>query len=173
MKKILLISDSHSWLDTKLIKYINECDEVWHAGDIGNIGFCNFVVNIKPFKAVYGNIDGQEIRSQFEENACFICEEVRVVMTHIGGSPGKYPTRVKDLLSLHQPQLFITGHSHILKVIYDQQFKCLHLNPGACGIQGFHQIKTALRFEIDGSQIKNLNIIEFGKRNEESKNVNL
>lgn len=173
MKKILLISDSHGWLDEKLIKHINNCDEVWHAGDIGNIQFCEMIENLKPFKAVYGNIDGQIIRSKFGENECFNCEEVKVLMTHIGGSPGKYPERVKQLIKINQPNVYISGHSHILKVIYDQQFQLLHLNPGACGIQGFHQVKTALRFEINGKDIRNLEIVEFGKRNEQSKNVNL
>jgi hypothetical protein len=173
LKKILLISDSHGWLDEKLIKHIKNCDEVWHAGDIGNINFCKNIESFKPFKAVYGNIDGHDLRSQFGENECFCCEEVKVVMTHIGGSPGKYPARVKDLLNIHKPNIYIAGHSHILKVIYDHQFQLLHLNPGACGIQGFHQVKTALRFEINTKEIKNLEIVEFGKRNEQSKNVNL
>lgn len=173
MKKILLISDSHAWLDEKLIKHIKNCDEVWHAGDIGNINFCNNVESLKPLRAVYGNIDGQEIRLRFGENECFTCEDVKVVMTHIGGSPGKYPARVKELLMVQKPDIYITGHSHILKVIYDKQFQLLHLNPGACGIQGFHQVKTALRFEIHGKEIKNLEIVEFGKRNDQSKNVNL
>jgi putative phosphoesterase len=173
LKKILLISDSHGWLDEKLIKHIKNCDEVWHAGDIGNIKFCKNIESLKPFKAVYGNIDGHDLRSQFGENECFSCEEVKVVMTHIGGSPGKYPARVKDLLNIHKPNIYIAGHSHILKVIYDHQFQLLHLNPGACGIQGFHQVKTALRFEINTKEIKNLEIVEFGKRNEQSKNVNL
>lgn len=173
MKKILLISDSHAWLDEKLIKHIKNCDEVWHAGDIGNINFCNKVESLKPLRAVYGNIDGQEIRLRFGENEYFTCEDVKVVMTHIGGSPGKYPARVKELLMVQKPDIYITGHSHILKVIYDKQFQLLHLNPGACGIHGFHQVKTALRFEIHGKEIKNLEIVEFGKRNDQSKNVNL
>jgi len=171
LKKILLISDTHSWLDEKLIKHINECDEVWHAGDIGNDDLINFITKLKPMVAVFGNIDGQSIRIKFPENNIFLCEEVKVLITHIGGYPGKYPTRVKKLLQTHKPTVYINGHSHILKVIYDKEYNLLHLNPGACGIQGFHNIKTALKFNICGKEIKNLAIIELGKRNEQSKNV--
>ncbi len=164
MKKILLISDTHSYLDEKLIKHINAADEVWHAGDIGNYGLCVQIEKIKPLKAVYGNIDGQDIRISYPENLIFKCENVKVVITHIGGFPGKYSTRVKNLLLKHQPKLFICGHSHILKVIFDKELNLLHINPGACGIHGFHVIKTAVKFEIDNSEIKNLAIIELGSR---------
>ncbi len=164
MKKILLISDTHSYLDEKLIKHINAADEVWHAGDIGNYGLCVQIEKIKPLKAVYGNIDGQDIRISYPENLIFKCENVKVVITHIGGFPGKYSTRVKNLLLKHQPKLFICGHSHILKVIFDKELNLLHINPGACGIHGFHVIKTAVKFEIDDFEIKNLAIIELGSR---------
>lgn len=164
MKKILLISDTHSYLDEKLIKHINAADEVWHAGDIGNYGLCVQIEKIKPLKAVYGNIDGQDIRISYPENLIFKCENVKVVITHIGGFPGKYSTRVKNLLLKHQPKLFICGHSHILKIIFDKELNLLHINPGACGIHGFHVIKTAVKFEIDDFEIKNLAIIELGSR---------
>ena len=164
MKKILLISDTHSYLDEKLIKHINNADEVWHAGDIGTYDLSEKIEKLKPLKAVYGNIDGQDIRKTYPENLIFDCENIKVLITHIGGYPGKYPSRVKNLLLEHQPKLFICGHSHILKVIYDKQLNLLHINPGASGIHGFHQVKTAVKFEIDGAEIKNLAIIELGSR---------
>ena len=164
MKKILLISDTHSYLDEKLIKHINATDEVWHAGDIGTYDVCEKIEKLKPLKAVYGNIDGQDIRKTYLENLIFDCEDVKVLITHIGGYPGKYPIRVKNLLLEHQPKLFICGHSHILKAIFDKELNLLHINPGACGVHGFHNVKTAVKFEIDGAEIKNLAIIELGSR---------
>jgi putative phosphoesterase len=164
LKKILLISDTHNYLDRGLIKHIEAADEVWHAGDIGQPELCKEIESLKPLRAVFGNIDGTEIRTVFPENLFFYCEAVPVLITHIAGSPGKYPVRVKELLREHKPKLFICGHSHILKVQYDKEFEHLHMNPGACGVHGFHAVKTALRFEIEGSEIKNLAIIELGKR---------
>jgi putative phosphoesterase len=164
LQKILLISDTHSYLDEKLVKHIKNADEVWHAGDIGNYNLCLEIEKLKPLNAVYGNIDGQDIRKSYPENLIFDCENVKVLITHIGGYPGKYPSRVKNLLLEHQPKLFICGHSHILKVIYDKQLNLLHINPGACGIHGFHNVKTAVKFEIEGTEIKNLAIIELGSR---------
>lgn len=164
MKNILLISDTHGYLDNKLFKYIEKADEVWHAGDIGNISLCDSIAESKPVKAVYGNIDGTDVRGVYPENLIFNCENVKVLITHIGGYPGKYPTRIKNLITEHQPKMFICGHSHILKVMYDKTNELLHLNPGACGSHGFHKIKTALRFEIEDDQIKNLAIIELGSR---------
>jgi len=164
LKKILLISDTHSYLDEKLIKHINATDEVWHAGDIGTYDVCEKIEKLKPLKAVYGNIDGQDIRKTYLENLIFDCEDVKVLITHIGGYPGKYPIRVKNLLLEHQPKLFICGHSHILKAIFDKELNLLHINPGACGVHGFHNVKTAVKFEIDGAEIKNLAIIELGSR---------
>lgn len=164
MKNILLISDTHGYLDNKLLKYIEKADEVWHAGDIGNISLCDSISALKPFKAVYGNIDGNDVRNSYPENLIFDCENVKILITHIGGYPGKYPARIKNLITEHQPKMFICGHSHILKVMYDQSNELLHLNPGACGSHGFHKIKTALRFEIEADQIKNLSIIELGSR---------
>ena len=164
MKKILLISDTHSYLDPKLGKYIDDCDEVWHGGDIGSLEVSSEISAKKPFRAVYGNIDGNDIRAIFPENLCFDCEEVKVLITHIAGYPGKYPTRVKNLIKEMKPKLFICGHSHILKVMYDKENELLHMNPGACGNSGFHQVKTALRFQVDKAEIKSLDVIELGKR---------
>lgn len=164
MKKILLISDTHSYLETKLVKHIQEADEVWHAGDIGEISLCHEIKKLKLLRAVFGNIDGTEIRSVYPENLIFNCEGVKVLITHIGGYPGKYPLRIKALLKQHQPKLFICGHSHILKVIYDKELNLLHINPGAAGVHGFHHVKTAVKFELAGGEIKNLAVIELGKR---------
>ncbi len=164
MQKILLISDTHNHVDAKLAKYIQTVDEVWHAGDIGTIAVCREIEKIKPLKAVYGNIDGQDIRNIYPENNIFMSEQVKVFITHIGGYPNRYNLEAKKIIDQQKPNLFISGHSHILKVIYDQKYNLLHLNPGACGIQGFHQVKTILRFAIDGNEIKNMEIIELGKK---------
>lgn len=164
MKKILLISDTHSHLDEALIKHINAADEVWHAGDIGNVKLTDTIKKIKPLKAVYGNIDDHELRKEFPKNLIFNCEEVKVFITHICGQPTNYVKEVKDILLSEKPKLFICGHSHILKVMYQKQYDMLHMNPGACGVHGFHQIKTVLRFVIDKDQIKDLAIIELGNR---------
>ena len=164
MKKILLISDTHSHLDEALIKHINAADEVWHAGDIGNVKLTDTIKKIKPLKAVYGNIDDHELRKEFPKNLIFNCEEVKVFITHICGQPTNYLKEVKDILLTEKPKLFICGHSHILKVMYQKQYDMLHMNPGACGVHGFHQIKTVLRFVIDKDQIKDLAIIELGNR---------
>lgn len=164
MKKILLISDTHSFLEPKLIKHIKESDEVWHAGDIGNIDLCLEIEKLKPLKAVFGNIDDKDIRITYPENLFFNCENVPVFITHIGGYPGKYPAKIKTLLLENKPKLFICGHSHILKVMYDKDLELLHINPGAAGVHGFHNVKTAIRFEIEGTEIKNLAIIELGNR---------
>jgi len=164
LKRILLISDTHDYLDPKLLKHIEEADEVWHAGDIGGAWLCDKIEKIKPLKAVFGNIDDNEIRSIFPENLVFDCEGLKVLITHIGGYPGKYPSRIKNLISQNKPGLFICGHSHILKVIYDKENNLLHINPGACGVQGFHRVKTAVKFEVDKKEIKNLAVIELGNR---------
>jgi hypothetical protein len=164
MQKILLISDTHSYLDEKLFKYIQTVDEVWHAGDIGDIKVCTEIEKLKPLKAVYGNIDGQDVRIRYPENNIFLCEQVKVFITHIGGYPNRYNLEAKKIIEQEKPNLFICGHSHILKITFDKKYNLLHLNPGACGIQGFHQVKTILRFNIDGADIKNMEIIELGKR---------
>jgi putative phosphoesterase len=164
MQKILLISDTHSYLDPKLFKYIETVDEVWHAGDIGIISVCQEIEKLKPLNAVYGNIDGQDVRDLYPENAIFMCEQVKVFITHIGGYPNRYNLEAKKIIEQQKPNLFICGHSHILKIMYDKKYNLLHVNPGACGIHGFHQVKTVLRFAIEGTEIKNMEIIELGKR---------
>ncbi len=166
MRKILLISDTHSFLDEKLLKHIAEADEVWHAGDIGNVELTDKLKTLKPLQAVYGNIDGNELRKEFKKNLVFNCENVKVYITHICGQPTNYLREVKDILIAEKPKIFICGHSHILKVMYQKQFDVLHLNPGACGNHGFHAIKTALRFVIDDTEIKDLAIIELGNRSQ-------
>ena len=151
-------------MDPKIHKYINGVDEVWHAGDIGSTAVANEISKFKTLKGVYGNVDGHELRCQFPENQIFSCQGVKVLITHIGGYPGRYNSRVKKLIDEEKPQLYICGHSHILKVMKDRKNKLLHMNPGACGIQGFHKLKTLLRFKLNKGKIENLEAIELGKR---------
>ncbi len=163
--KIGLLSDTHSYLDAKVFSYFENCDEVWHAGDIGDLAVVNELEKFKPIRAVYGNIDEREIQNRFPENLIFTCEGLKILMTHIGGSPPNYNPRVKKLLTNEMPDIFICGHSHILKVQRDKAFKnMLYMNPGAAGNHGFHHMKTLLRFDIADSEIKNLEVIELGKR---------
>jgi len=160
MKKIGLLSDTHSHLDEKIMNFFKDCDEIWHAGDIGSIEVADKISNLKSFKAVYGNIDGQELRISFPKVQSFLCENVKVLMTHIGGYPGKYEKVVRDLIQNLKPNLFISGHSHILKVIYDHKYDLLHVNPGAAGKSGLHKHQTAVRFIIEGKTIKDLEVFE-------------
>jgi uncharacterized protein len=164
MTKILLLSDTHSHIDEKVLKYVNEADEVWHAGDIGDLSVTDKIKTIKPLRAVFGNIDDGKARMEFPLHNRFMCERVSVLITHIGGYPGKYNPAIKHELIENPPKLFICGHSHILKVMFDKKLDLLHMNPGAAGISGFHQIRTMLRFVIDGEKIKDLEIIELGKK---------
>ena len=168
MTRIGLISDTHGWLDEKVFDYFSNCDEIWHAGDIGDELYKSEAFDklkkLKPFKAVYGNIDGQAVRSEFPEQLVFTCEEVKVMMRHIGGYPPKYNPATKKELAIHKPQLFIDGHSHILKIMYDDKIDCLHMNPGAAGKQGWHKVRTIIRFAIDGKNIRDCEVIELGKR---------
>lgn len=164
MKKILLLSDSHSHIDDTILKYVKQADEVWHAGDIGDLNVTDSIGKIKPLRAVYGNIDDDKARTEFPLHNRFFCENVAVWITHIGGYPGKYNQAIRTELQTNTPKLFISGHSHILKVQFDKKLNLLHMNPGACGIHGFHQVRTMLRFEIDGDKIQNLEIIEMGKK---------
>ncbi len=164
MKKILLLSDTHSHIDEQILKFVKQADEVWHAGDIGTIRVADTIKNMKPFRAVYGNIDGTEIRSEYPLNNRFTIENVDVWMTHIGGYPNRYDVRIRDEIKQNPPKIFISGHSHILKVQFDKKLDLLHLNPGAAGKYGFHQIRTMIRFVIDGDKIKDLEVIELGKR---------
>lgn len=164
MKKILLLSDTHSYIDDQILKYVKQADEVWHAGDIGDLQVTDQIKAIKPLRAVFGNIDDAKVRLEFPLHNRFICEGVDVWITHIGGYPGKYDLRIREDIKHNPPKLFICGHSHILKVQFDKELNCLHMNPGACGKHGFHQVKTMLRFEIDKGEIKNLEAIELGKK---------
>lgn len=164
MTKILLLSDTHSFIDEKILKYIRLADEVWHAGDIGDLTVTDEIKKLKPLRAVYGNIDNDKARMEFPLNNRFFCEGVEVLITHIGGYPGKYNQAIREELKNNPPKLFICGHSHILKVQFDKVLNLLHMNPGAAGIHGFHQVRTMLRFEIDGEQIKALEIIEMEKK---------
>ena len=163
MKKIGLLSDTHSYLHPKIFEHFKECDEIWHAGDIGNVSIIDELAKFKPTRAVYGNIDGQEIRKMCPINQRFICEEVDVWITHIGGYPDRYSSDVREDIKKNPPNLFISGHSHILKVMYDKKLNLLHMNPGAAGKYGIHKLITMLRFSIDGKEIKNLEVIELPK----------
>lgn len=166
MTRIGLISDTHGFLDERVFDYFKDCDEIWHAGDFGEGVAKNLrsIKGIKSMKGVFGNIDDQQIRSEFPEQLVFNCEQVKVMMRHIGGSPPNYNPETRKELAIHKPQLFIAGHSHILKVIYDDKIDCLHINPGAAGKQGWHKVRTIIRFAIDGKAIKNCEVIELGKR---------
>ena len=164
MTKILLLSDTHSHLDDAILKHAEWADEIWHAGDIGTLAVTDTLSAIRPLKAVYGNIDDHIIQKEFSLDNRFTCEGVEVYMTHIGGYPPRYNPRTRDIIKQNPPKLFICGHSHILKVQWDKKLGLLHMNPGACGKHGFHQVRTMLRFVIDGADIKNLEIVELGKR---------
>lgn len=164
MKKILLLSDTHSHIDAVILKYVNQADEVWHAGDIGDLMVTDTIKKLKPLRAVFGNIDNHEARKDFPLNNRFFCEGVDVWITHIGGYPGKYNVAIREEIKKNPPKLFICGHSHILKVQFDKQLDLLHMNPGAAGKHGFHQVRTMLRFEIDGDKIQQLEVIELGVR---------
>ena len=163
MKKIGLISDTHSYLHPKVFEHFRYCDEIWHAGDIGNASIIDELSKFKPIRAVYGNIDGQEIRKMCPKNQRFICEEVDVWITHIGGYPNRYSSDVRELIKKNPPKLFISGHTHILKVMYDKKLDLLHMNPGAAGKYGIHKVITMLRFSIDGKEIKDLEVVELPK----------
>jgi putative phosphoesterase len=160
MKRIGLLSDTHTYWDDKFVRYFSECDEIWHAGDIGNEMILNQLERIKPVRAVYGNIDNHLLRATCPKILRFNIEEVSVLLTHIGGYPGKYEPAIRAELYGNPPKLFVCGHSHILKVIYDKNLQMLCLNPGAAGKYGFHQVRTLMRFVIDGHDIKDMEIIE-------------
>ena len=161
MKKILLISDTHGYIDEKIVKYANKVDEIWHAGDIGDISVSDKLKKIKPLRGVYGNIDDQKIRAEFPLHNKFICEKVNVWITHIGGYPKRYNPKILEELKSNPPDLFICGHSHILKVMNDKELDLLHMNPGAIGKHGLHRVRTMIQFEINGEKIENLSVIEF------------
>ncbi len=163
MKKIGLLSDTHSYLDDAVFKHFESVDEIWHAGDFGNIELANKLANFKPLRGVYGNIDGNEIKQTYPENLRFNIESLDVWITHIGGYPDRYDLRIRDEIYRNPPKLFITGHSHILKVIYDKKINCLHLNPGAAGKQGWQKVRTLMRFAIDDGKPQALEVIELKK----------
>ncbi len=178
MTRIGLISDTHGYLDEAVFRHFENCDQVWHAGDFGNIDLANKLSvqwsdrdsqkvgtsSQAKFRGVYGNIDGTEIRTIYPEQLVFMCEEVKVMLRHIGGSPPKYNPETRKELLEHKPQLFISGHSHILKIMYDEKIGCLHMNPGAAGKHGWHKVRTLIRFIIDGKEMKNCEVIELEKR---------
>lgn len=158
--KIALLSDTHGFLDKEILEFFKNCDEIWHSGDIGNEEVLDELENLKPLRAVWGNIDGTNIRLRTKEMLIFECEGKKVLMTHIGGYPGKYSQHIKSILTYERPDIFIAGHSHILKVINDTNLKLLHINPGAAGNKGWHKFVTAVRFEISEGEIKNFDIFE-------------
>lgn len=164
VKKILLLSDTHSFIDDQILKFVHQADEVWHAGDIGDLEVTDKIKEIKPLRAVYGNIDDANARMLFPLDEKFSIENVSIWMTHIGGYPNNYNLRIREEIQQNRPKIFISGHSHILKVQFDQKLQLLHLNPGAAGKYGFHKIRTMLRFELENGEIKNLEIIELGIR---------
>ena len=168
MKRIGLLSDTHGYWDSKYEKYFSECDEIWHAGDIGTVEVAEKLAAIKPLRAVYGNIDGGDLRKMFSEKYRFKCEEVEVLIKHIGGYPGHYDASIRGSIFARPPQLLISGHSHILKVLYDKTLQCLHINPGAAGMSGFHKVRTLVRFTIDGKEIKDLEVIELADEKQNS-----
>ena len=161
--RIGILSDTHGYLDGQIEHFFKDCDEIWHCGDIGGKNVVEQLERHCILRAVYGNIDGGEFRQQFSETLLFSCSGVKVFMTHIGGYPGHYETKVKTILEQEQPQLFVCGHSHILKVMYDQKLNCLYINPGAAGKYGFHKVRTAVRLIVEQGNIKDLEILELEK----------
>ena len=164
MKRIGLLSDTHDYIDKRIIEFLQSCDEIWHAGDIGSIKLLNTLESMKPVRAVFGNIDSQQIRSVLPEIQRFLCEETEVLIKHIGGYPNHYDRSISETIKLNPPGLFISGHSHILKVIYDKKYQLLHINPGAAGKYGLHKVRTLIRFSIEGRKIMDMEVIELGVR---------
>ena len=171
MTRIGLISDTHGWLDDNVFKYFENCDEIWHAGDFGKIEIADKLSGLLKanydriiLRGVYGNIDGYDVRSVYPQKLVWSCEGVKVFLTHIGGHPQRYAPAIKNELVDNGAKLFICGHSHILKIIYDDKIGCLHMNPGSAGKVGWQKIRTIIRFTIDGNNIKDCEVIELGKR---------
>ena len=164
MLKIGLLSDTHHFLDESVFRHFEHCHEIWHAGDFGTAGLATRLSDFRPLRGVYGNIDGADIRRGFPEKLTWEAEGVKVFMTHIGGYPPRYTPSIKNELQKTGPRLFICGHSHILKIIYDERLHCLHMNPGAAGRQGWHTVRTLVRFTIDGTDIRDCEVIELGPR---------
>ena len=164
MIRIALLSDTHGYLDERFIKYLGACDEIWHAGDLGTSDVADQLASLKPLRAVYGNIDGQPLRLQFPVDQRFMLEDVTVWIRHIGGYPGHYEKSVREILHADPPKLFITGHSHILRIQYDKQFQLLHVNPGAAGKYGFHTVQTLVKFIIDTGRIRDMEVVELTRK---------
>ena len=162
MTRIGLLSDTHGYLDPLVFKHFAACDEIWHAGDFGNASIASELAAAKPLRGVYGNIDGADIRAEYPEQLIFLCEGVKVMIRHIGGYPPKYNPATRKELAIHRPLLFISGHSHILKIMYDPTISCLHMNPGAAGKQGWHKVRTLITFTVDGKEMKDCQVIELG-----------
>lgn len=160
MKRIGLLSDTHGYWDDRYAKYFAECDEIWHAGDIGTLELAERLADLKPLRAVCGNCDGGDLRRMYPQTLRFRCEEADVLIKHIGGYPGNYDRSIQGQLFVRPPKLFISGHSHILKVLYDRSLGLLHINPGAAGLQGWHKVRTLVRFCVDGTDFKDLEVIE-------------
>jgi hypothetical protein len=165
--RIGLLSDTHSFLDPKIFNHFAEVDEIWHGGDIGAPELMDQLEAFKPVRAVFGNIDEPVLRQRYPEDLLFTVEGVKVFITHIGGYPGRYNTRVRKLLDEHKPKLYICGHSHILKVMPDAKRELLHVNPGACGQHGFHKVRTLVRFSLTSGRIHDMEVIELGLRGRE------
>ena len=164
MKKIGLLSDTHGWLNPAVFEFFKDCDEIWHAGDIGSADVADALSAFKPLRAVYGNIDDYNVRSMFDWINTFAIENVVVMMTHIGGYPNHYEPGIEQLIIEEKPDIFISGHSHILKVMRDKYYNLLHINPGAAGNTGFHKVMTMVRFQIDGREIKNMELYEKARK---------
>jgi len=164
MMQIGILSDTHSFLDEQVFEHFNDCNEIWHAGDFGNMNVVEKLQQFKPLKGVYGNIDGAAIRQIFPEKLRWQCENIEVLMIHIGGYPKKYAPSIKNELRLNPPKLFISGHSHILKIMFDEELKCLHINPGAAGNEGWHKVRTLVKLKVDGDKMYDCQVIELGKR---------
>ena len=162
--RIGLISDTHSYMEEDILQHLEECDEIWHAGDIGDISVIDKLPKDKPFRAVYGNIDHGDVRTDYPLDLDFKINNVRFFITHIGGYPGRYTKRVYGLLKKNQPDVYICGHSHICKVMYDKSMSTLHINPGACGIHGFHSVRTMIRFTVGEDKLEDVQVIELGAR---------
>ena len=163
MLHIGILSDTHGYLHPRVMEFFKDADEIWHAGDIGNIRTADFLVAFKPLKAVHGNIDGHEVRRDYPQTLVFITEQIKVMLTHIGGYPGKYDPSARQMIEKEKPSLFVCGHSHILKVMYDPKYKLLHINPGAAGNSGLHRSITAVRLIIDGADMKDLEVLDISR----------
>ena len=160
-----VISDTHGLFAPEIKDFLEPVDQIWHAGDFGGgVQTAHEIAAFKPLIGVYGNCDGQDLRFEYPQNQFFNCEGMKVLMTHMGGYPGHYDNNARLMIEKHRPDIFVCGHSHILKVMFDKELNLLHINPGAAGVHGFHKVKTAIRLQIDGKEMKNLEVIELGPR---------